>query len=206
VGRSSRRNPHRLISDGVQQSRLRIYHVRTALRHQESPPPRSITSGRMVTSICSSHTGVTASSHKTFPNTNADSLVQPWVMPTNRPIDARRLRVSSNVDSELPKRNFHKNVHTPSWVDPVPFRGTERQWTISNHWHNSTVPAAPTLGSMVCSLEPRAGKQLRVRRPGTRRPRRGSCATQLAQLCRCGERAAGDCPFNIQKPRVILLY
>jgi hypothetical protein len=159
----------------------------------------------MVTSICPSHTGVTASSHKTFPKTNADSLVQPWVMPTNRPIDARRLRVSSNVDSELPKRNFHKSVHTPSWVDPVPFRGTERQWTISNHWHAAQSPL-PLRWDRWCSLEPRAGRKLRVRGPGTRRPHRGSCATHLAQLCRCGERAAGDCPFNNPKPRVILLY
>lgn len=143
--------PHHLISNGVRQGRLRIYPVRTALRHQESPPPRSITSRRMVTSICSSHTGVTASSHKTFPKTNADSLVQPWVIPTNRPIDARLLRVSSNVDSELPKRNFHQNVHTPSWVDPVPFRGTERQWTISNHWH-AAQSQLPLRWNRWCSL------------------------------------------------------
>jgi hypothetical protein len=32
--------PHHLISNGVRQGRLRIYPVRTALRHQGSPPPR----------------------------------------------------------------------------------------------------------------------------------------------------------------------
>ena len=105
----------------------------------------------MVTWICSSHTGVTASSHKTFPKTNADSLVQPWVIPTNRPIDARLLRVSSNTDSELPKRNFHKMYTWPSWVDPVPFRGTGRQWIISNHW-NATRSPLPLCWDRWCSL------------------------------------------------------
>jgi hypothetical protein len=55
------------------------------------------------------------------------------------------------------------------WVDPIPFRGTGRQWTIPI---TSTQPAAPTLGSMV-SLEPRAGKQLRVRGPGLGDPAEG---------------------------------
>lgn len=73
----------------------------------------------------------------------------------------------------------------------------------------STQPAAPTLGSMAF-LEPRAGEQLRVRRPGTRRPHRGpgSCATPPARLLYrlgCGERTARDCRMSIQysKARVI---
>ena len=94
---------HHLICSGVRQGRLRIYPVRTALRHQESPPPRegfTVNHGFIPASLVVS---------QDFPKTNADSLVQPWVMPTNRPIDACLLRVSSNADSELPKRNFHKN-------------------------------------------------------------------------------------------------
>ena len=92
---------------------------------------------------------------------------------TNMPIDARPLGVCSNADSELPRRIFIHEMDT-RLVGWTQFRsvalGASGLSPIT-----STQPAAPTLGSVVF-LEPRAGKRLRMRRPGTRRPHRGSYA------------------------------
>lgn len=82
-------------------------------------------------------------------------------------------------------------------MDPVPFRGTERQLTISNDSHAALVPAAPTLGSMVF-LELASCREavLSEEDRDSVAAKRVVCVRTLpAQLCSC----ARDCRFNIQK-------
>ena len=118
-------------------------------------------------------------------------------MSTNRPIDARPLKVSpSCADYDLPKRMFTKWTHS-QWDRPrsVP---SERQWTTESHFpchfqSRSSVPAAPTL-----VLEP-SGREgapgLGDRTEGRVCDAIGTSHADVARHCR----------FHIQSPHVVLL-
>jgi hypothetical protein len=88
------------------------------------------------------------------------------------------------------------------WVDAILFRGTGRQWTISNHLCAARSPYA----GIDSFLEARSGEQLRLRRPGTWKARRGSCVTAPTGTMQMWRENGGLSIQFLENPRVILLY
>ncbi|SRR5216684_4567962 len=79
-------------------------------------------------------------------------------MPTKRPVDVRRLGSVPMHISSFQKRIFINETPTIR-VDPVPFRGTERQWTIIRHhiFNQAAQSPLPLRWGRWCSLSLMAG-------------------------------------------------